>query len=61
VLMATGQTFPDIIAKIDKANKDKPSQLDGITAQGAMGGLLALGAVAGVLMVAHQLSRQRKR
>jgi hypothetical protein len=62
-LMAIGQTFPDIVAKIDRANKDKPSQLDGlgaITAQEAMGGLLALGAVAGVIMVAHQLSRRRK-
>lgn len=30
------------------------------TAQEAMGGLLALGAIAGVLMVAHQLYRRRK-
>lgn len=62
-LMAIGQTFPDIIAKIDKAERDKPTQLDGlgeITAHQAMGGLLALGAVAGAVMVAHQLSRRRK-
>jgi hypothetical protein len=40
-----------------------PRALNGlgvITAHEAMGGLLALGAVAGVIMVAHQLYRRRK-
>jgi hypothetical protein len=47
----------------DDATYTGTNGLDGlgaITAHQAMGGLLALGAVAGAIMVAHQLSRRRK-
>jgi hypothetical protein len=44
----------------DDATYTGTNGLGVITAHEAMGGLLALGAVAGVIMVAHQLYRRRK-